>query len=157
MMCYWSNSCCASASGRRTTEHEMQEQERDFPCTPKIPNSFIHAFSHGNAGEICGKSHLQVPGGWCIKAFPGTGNNCPEGSCFADPDFVFPYTPEIPEQSHWQLLDTWDFCSYAAFGNMIDCRGICQVFLFICFYSHLLLAALCSPAWQIFRSWAALT
>lgn len=76
---------------------------------------------------------------------------------FADPDFAFPYAPEIPEQSHWQLLDTWDFCSYAAFGNVVHCGGSCHVLLFICFYSHLLLAALCSQAWQIFRSWAALT
>lgn len=143
--------------GRHTTEHEMQEQEREFPCAPEIPNSLIPTFSHGNAGEICGKSQLQVPEGWCTKASPGTANKCPEGSRFAAPDFVFPYTPEIPEQSHWQLLDIWDFWSHAAFGNVVHCGGSCHVFLFICFYSHLLLAALRSRAWQIFRSWAALT
>lgn len=157
MVCYWLNCCCASASGRHITEHEMQEQERELPCTPEIPNSLIHTFSRGNAGEICGKSHLQVPEGWCTKAFPATGSKCSEGSSFVDPDFVFPYAPEIPEQSHWQLLGTWDFCSYTAFGNVVHCGGSCHVFLFICFYSHLLLAALCSRAWQIFRSRAALT
>lgn len=135
---------------RHTTEHEMQG--REFPCTPEIPISFIHAFSHGNAGEICGKSHLKVPEGWCTKAFPGMGNKCLEGSSFADPDFVFLYTLETPENpigsswtpgisAHMQHLETWSIVEVAATYSYLFVSILTSSF-----------AALHSPAWQIFRS-----
>lgn len=105
----------------------MQEQERDLPCSPEIPNSFIHGFSHGNTGEIYGKSHLQVPEGWCTKAFPGTGNKCTEGTLrvlliqilfsltllkFQNNAIGSSWAPGI--SAHMQHLETWSIVEVAA-------------------------------------------
>lgn len=160
MICSWSNGCYASAdlSGRQITEHEMQEQERDLAHTLGIPNStgdFEMQMKYmGNPTCRCLQAsqrleHQSLPR-------PGRANKSSEGSGFAGPGF-FPYAPENPEQSHWQLLDTWSFCLHTAFENVVHCGGSCHMCLFICFCSHLLLAARSLQAWQIFRSPLALT
>lgn len=137
----------------------MQEQERDLAHTPGIPNStgdFEMQMKYmGNPACRCLQAsqrleHQSLPR-------PGMANKSSEASGFAGPGFVFPYAPENPEQSHWQLPDTWSFCLHTAFENVVHRGGSCHMCLFICFYSHLLLAARSLRAWQIFRSPVALT